>query len=346
MDQTISKYRIVCESYNTQDLVSKNPPKIHNPNKKFLYKLSCPPNSLHSGQIVFSRWRSMPLPKCYSTSLPPTDYVLEQGEYIYPSQNVDSRGPIVTWHVNFADRELFLVYGGPLFAQDEHQVTEHPALGSLKEFLQKLRLSDSRFSPLTREDNRPTPILIQGVERRIKIDIKPNKILGIPKGLWGNEFMQANEETLKKASTPILNPTISNILAIEAPSKGSGEYSFGTINDILVTAYTGYVAVKVQSQLHVDPTGSVRAKVVVHTGGWGTGAYGGNKIIMVLLQLIAARLAGVDVMIYHGFTSEGCDAYREAMKVMGEITKEEITVSSLIAKIQGLGFKWGLSNGT
>ncbi len=33
------------------------------------------------------------------------------------------------WHVNFADRHLFVAYGSPLMAQDEIQCMEHPVLG-------------------------------------------------------------------------------------------------------------------------------------------------------------------------------------------------------------------------
>lgn len=39
------------------------------------------------------------------------------------------------WWVNFADPILFVAYAGRLFAQDEIQVAEHPALGHLKEKL-------------------------------------------------------------------------------------------------------------------------------------------------------------------------------------------------------------------
>ena len=45
------------------------------------------------------------------------------------------RADAVEWHVNFADPHLFVAYGSRLFAQDEMQVAEHPALGSLKEAL-------------------------------------------------------------------------------------------------------------------------------------------------------------------------------------------------------------------
>jgi hypothetical protein len=72
--------------------------------------------------------------------------------------------------------------------------------------------------------------------------------------------------------------------------------------------------------------------VIIHTGNWGTGlrhspvplslslvnthslcragAYGGNKVLMALLQVLAARLAGVDKLVYHTFERQFSDAYR------------------------------------
>ncbi len=47
----------------------------------------------------------------------------------------------VEWHVNFADPRLFTAYGLGLFAQDEMQVAEHPALGALREALHARRRS-------------------------------------------------------------------------------------------------------------------------------------------------------------------------------------------------------------
>lgn len=38
-------------------------------------------------------------------------------------------------YVNFADPNMFVAYAGPLFAQDEIQVMEHPTLASVREYL-------------------------------------------------------------------------------------------------------------------------------------------------------------------------------------------------------------------
>ena len=40
-------------------------------------------------------------------------------------------------------------------------------------------------------------------------------------------------------------------------------------------------------------------KIIIHTGNWGCGAFGGNVELHTMLQIIAAVSAGVDEMIYH-----------------------------------------------
>jgi hypothetical protein len=91
-----------------------------------------------------------------------------------------------------------VAYGSALFAQDEIQCAEHPALCHLRQALKKrttrlyalagLFLSVSKgdndaLLPLTREDEEPTPILVRGVERRCSITVK--------KSIYGTAFQSA-----------------------------------------------------------------------------------------------------------------------------------------------------------
>jgi Poly (ADP-ribose) glycohydrolase (PARG) len=39
--------------------------------------------------------------------------------------------------------------------------------------------------------------------------------------------------------------------------------------------------------------------VAVHTGYWGCGAFGGNRVLMALLQVLAAGSAGLDQLVFH-----------------------------------------------
>jgi hypothetical protein len=123
-----------------------------------------------------------------------------------------------------------------------------------------------RFRPLTTEGNEPTPILIRGVERRIfvKTDRNPGAgeqrlysmllpwpchsdllsktqhntlpdgarcsfSTGRPYGLYGGAFAAASEAAIRNASVVLKPPTISNILALEAPPGGHGAYRYGTL---------------------------------------------------------------------------------------------------------------------
>lgn len=45
----------------------------------------------------------------------------------------------------------------------------------------------------------------------------------------------------------------------------------------------------------------IACRVVVHTGNWGTGAFGGNKVLMACLQMYAARVVGLDELVFHTF---------------------------------------------
>jgi hypothetical protein len=88
--------------------------------------------------------------------------------------------------------------------------------------------------------------------------------------------------------------------------------------------------------------------VTINTGNWGTGAYGGNKTIMALLQLVAARAAHIDRLVYHTFSSEFSEAYGEALDLLENrlITSgKRIKMPLLLKLIQDIGFKWGVSDG-
>ncbi|KYC42450.1 hypothetical protein WA1_21025 [Scytonema hofmannii PCC 7110] len=119
----------------------------------------------------------------------------------------------VEWYLNFAHLDLFCAYSSPLFAQDEMQVAEHPALGSVRE-----ALLDEGIEPVTVEAGEPTPILIRGVERRCAIATNANVEQARPYRLYGNNFARATAEAIELATKPLNPPTVTNIIAMEAPS--------------------------------------------------------------------------------------------------------------------------------
>ena len=323
--------------FPTQKLVAEFPPRIASPNKQIVYRIACPPGSAHSGRIMFSRWAKANLPATLEVDSSYTKF--EAREDFFGYEPPLEGNPAVEWYLNFAHSDLFCAYGGPLFAQDEMQVAEHPALGSLREALLR-----SDIKPLTVENGEPTPALVMGVERRCRVATEPNAALGRPNGLYGNNFSRASAEAVERATQVITPPTISNLLAMEAPADANGRYTRQEIEYILSTAFTGFTATRLES-------GRDRARppaVVVHTGFWGCGAYGGNRILMALLQLLAARLARLDRLVFHTGDAAGSQAFRQASRALQqdlESGPQRRPVSDLVVQIESMGFRWGVGDG-
>lgn len=324
-------------TFNAQELVNRFPPRLHCQNKKAVHRIACPPDSMHSGQITFSRWARMPLPAVMNGAAVPPGVELRHGYFGYePPLAGHNR---VEWYVNFAHEHLFCAYGGPLFAQDEMQVSEHPALGSLREALLK-----SDVSPLTVQDGEPTPVLVMGVERRCRVATEPNPEQGRPHGLYGNAFSQATAEAVAKATQAIVPPTLTNLIAMEAPPGGSGNYTRRQIEFVLATAFTGFSAARIESARETAET----PEVAVHTGYWGCGAYGGNRVLMALLQLLAARLARVDRLVFHAGREVGALDFEDAERFIDDLTSggpPPRNLSDLIAQIESMDWPWGGSDG-
>lgn len=328
---------LICRhTFKASYLVDAYPPNLYNANKEIVYKVACPTGCTHGGQLVFSRWSAMPLPQVLSPSKYQTNLNKQEGYFGYePSQDTTQ----VEWYLNFAHHNLFCAYGSALFAQDEMQVAEHPALGSLRE-----ALLSKDIKPLTVENGQPTPILIRGVERRCAIATDINPQQGRPHGLYGNNFARATQEAIKQATQPLNPPTITNIIAMEAPSGGYDCYTMEEIEYILTTAFTGFLAARIESQLEIAQP----VRVSIHTGFWGCGAYGGNRILMALLQLLAARLSQVDCLIFHTGGFAGNQALADAQQILDQCLVSddlEVRVPDLIEEIYRMEFEWGVSDG-
>ncbi len=238
----------------------------------------------------------------------------------------------VEWHVNFADPSLFVAYGGSLFAQDEMQVAEHPSLGALREALRS-----RKWPAKTAENGRPTPVLVRSVERRCRVATDRNAAEGRARGLYGHAFSAAPMDAVRRATTPIEPPTITNLIAIAAPAGGYGRYTPRQIELILTTAFTGFRAAVMES---------AGALVAVHTGFWGCGAFGGNRVLMTTLQLLAAEMAGVERLVFHTCDPAGRAALDTAMqRVRSELPALSIETSALVQQLFAMGFSWGVSDG-
>ncbi len=324
--------RICQQEFNAQELVAKYPARLNNRNKEIVFDISSPEGTVHSGTISFSRWRQMQLPDTVTRGGECPSFKLREDFFTYDSS---PQGQI-DWHLNFAHYDLFCAYGGPLFAQDEMQVAEHPALASLRH-----ALLDVGLNPLTVENRIPTPALIMGVERRCHVATDANHAEGRPAGLYGNSFSFAAEDVIRKA-TDIINPaTISNIIAMEAPAYGAGRYTREEVEFVFSTALTGFSGAVHESREKVSPS----VQIVGHTGYWGCGAYGGNRELMPFLQMLAACRSELNSMVFHsGGDSAG---YDKALEMIEELLPVgmEVSLDKLLSQIESMGFEWGVSDG-
>ena len=323
------------EVFQAERLMADHPPIWRHPNKQVVFEISCPPGSIHRGEIHYSRWAAMELLARLDARAAARRVEGHGGFYNYAPAPGAGRG--AEWHVNFADPNLFAAYGSPLFAQDEMQVAEHPALGALSEALEA-----GGRRVVTAERGRPTPVLVTGVERRCRIATDPDAGEGRPHGLYGNAFARADAETVRRATTAIDPPTTTNLIAMAAPAGGDGRYSARTIERILATAFTGFRAAVLESARHHGD----RRPVFVHTGFWGCGAFGGHRVLMAMLQALAAEMAGVERLLFHTAGPGGADALSAAIvRINNLASAHAVETRSLIDQITAIGFAWGVSDG-
>src|SRR5262245_57209982 len=322
--------------FDLTQLAHDHPPVLHHPHKRLVHEIACPPGFTPSGRIEYSRWATMPLPDHVHSGAVAHRMTDQPGYFDYrPASDVAGA---VDWHVNFADPSLFLAYGSGLFAQDEMQTAEHPALGSLREALLARGLP-----AVTVERNGPTPVLVRGVPRLCHVATDPNVAEGRPGGLYGNAFARADPDAVRRATTRIDPPTITNLIAMAAPAGGHGPYRADEIEKVLATAYTAF---------HAAVEESFRARVgpgpgVVHTGFWGCGAFGGHRVLMTLLQAISGQVAGVDRIVFHTGDPSGAACLLETRRLLRHDLREDspLPVHDLIGRIAEVGFEWGVSDG-
>lgn len=311
-------------TYDAAVLLRDHQPRFRHPHKATLFEIAYPGGTAPPGRPVeVTRWAEH---VSAAVSFPPIAVEVRPDFYDYqPTAGVD-------WHVNFADPRVFAFYGSGLFAQDEMQVAEHPVLAGVRE-----ALVAEGLAARTTDDTGATPVLIRGVERRIAVDTGPAP--GRPSGLYGNRFAAAPIAAVRQATRRVDPPTLSNIIAIAAPSGGVGEYTRSEIGSVFANAYTAFAAAVAES---------AGAAVAVHTGFWGCGAFGGNRRLMTALQALAARAAGVDRFVFHAGGAAGVDDARHGLDVADAIAEQcgsPGPPDSVALNAAAMGFRWGVSDG-
>ncbi len=320
-------------------LLREHPPVLGHRNKQLVYELAMA-GPAPAGTIEVTRWAASPLPEQVAAGS--TEQVAMAGYYDYAGASgaggeMTSEG---VWHVNFADPELFVAYGSALLAQDELQCAEHPALGAIREALVAEGLAAA-----TEQDGAATPVLIAGVERRCTLETGPDLAASRPYGLYGNRFAAAEPSAVARAVRVHRPPPLSNLIAIAAPV-GRGEYTRPQIEAIAVTAYTGFAAARAASQQRWPGV-----PVEIRTGFWGCGAFGGNRELMTLVQLLAAGLAGISRVRFYTFDDAGRADFEAGAHALDRVLAQAVaandtTLAAVLERIADLDYAWGVGNGT
>ena len=315
--------------WDAATLVHDHPPVRLTARKEAVLARACPPDRPSGGVLEVTRWGA----GYVADRLPSTGtrFDVVPGWFHYGPPDDPA---VPEWHLNFASSVAFSTYALALFAQDEMQVLEHPALMSVHEAL----VAEHHLPRTVEDGGRPTPVLVRGVERRCAIDTAPDTAAGRPRGLYGNEFERAPVQVILEATRVLDPPPRSRILAIEAPAYGEGRYRADEIAFVLQTAWAGFAAARA-----ADDGGPV----VIHSGYWGCGAYGGNRVLMVLLQCLAADAAGVGRLVLHAGSED-----REALEGVAAAESiragagESAGTDDAIRRMVDMGFRWGVGNGT
>ena len=315
-------------AFDAAELVRDFPPRWLGRNKRAVWDLSSQ-GAPFAGTIGYARWPARDWPAEVPAGTAP---VVKAGVFDYPA---DAGPDTVAWHLNFADPLLFGFYAGDLMAQDELQVAEHPALGSLREAL------DVRSGEAHTTDGRgPTPITVTGVQRRCAIRTQADPAAGRPASLYGNAFSRAPLKQVLAATTRLEPPTLSNILALSAPDGGVGPYTLRDIRAVLRTAFSGFAAAGQEgARLLGRP-----ARTLIHTGFWGCGAFGGNRILMTILQILAADLAGAE-LVFHAVDVQGALVAGGGYETYRQLREREGGVDRLIRILEARQYEWGESDG-
>lgn len=319
-----SAYLLASETLDVAELLSQHPPKIEHPKKRLLFDIALARGL--SGLITVRRYKEIPLPITYRPYCPETEIVVCKGHFRYSKSDVAD-----DWFMNFAHHDLFSGYGHFMFAQDEIQVAEHPALASVREMM--LCRSD-HFKPLTVENGSPTPILFRGVQRMLRIETR---------SIYGARFARSEDAVIRECAGVIAPPTHSNILAIEAPiSTGNKIYVRSEIEAALRTAYSGFRAAILTSVVDSSPI----KPIVIHTGNWGCGAYGGNRQLMLSVQIMAARLAGISKAVFYCGTDSKDDvtAFESALSRRFKF-RPGAKIDGVVDRLVAAAFRWGGPDG-
>jgi hypothetical protein len=208
-------------------------------------------------------------------------------------------------HVDFANASLGGAWMDEMsFAQEEVAFIENAGLAVVACFAQRKNL-------LTREGvNAPAPILIEGAERVAHF-----------RSYGGSAASLSQSELVGDGNYEITNPCLStNWLAIAAPNasgkvtgdswSGASEKKIrGAFEDIFSTAHAGFTMAKT-----VGEGKTLR----INTGQFGCGVFSNSLAISTAAQMLAAKLVGVEEIVFHDYSKENEDLFNAVEKIVSE----------------------------
>lgn len=255
-----------------------------------------------------------------------------EGGFNYPSATDD----VVYYTANFAhDYVGNVAYQDAMFAQDEYQTSEHPAMYRLTQITnsedRELR-QDFFVSGASVGANAAAPYrvgIVRGAKRYAEVDSR---------GIYGRSFEQASYHQLQQAVKPIAEPSESPIIEMMAPPfiREGNAMTKNEVMAFLGRAYTAGVAAKAESP---------GKEVVICTGKWGCGAFGCMPKASFVAQLCGFFLAGGKVQV-HPYDQAGQAALEEAKALMAQVPQGVTNADQLCDWLVEQGFVWGQGNGT
>jgi len=194
----------------------------------------------------------------------------------------------------------------------------------------------------------PTPVSVAGAMRFLHFDVNSRIQKKTGRSLYGDAFRRASEKDLKDATTFFPDPQARNIIAIAAPRGPAGQlYTEIKIRQAIHTAFAGFRQSLLESR-YMNPNRAV--EVEVHTGNWGTGAFGGHKVLTAFFQIAAARAAGVWLVAH---VMEDMEAWGTARDIFAQIWPPNIDsmdttklITAIYEMALGMEYKWGAGDGT
>jgi len=208
------------------------------------------------------------------------------------------------------------------------------------------KIVESVYSPHCHK----TPIIITNALRHG--NFYQNKLHKI----YGNKFATKKFEEMEKYYEKLDVPMNTNIIAMASRRGMMKKYNEEDVNILFNTAYSAFSGALEeakhsfsQNKIKDNENNESRLlEVVIHSGNWGCGAFGGNVEMHSLLQIIAAHEAKIDYFRYHSVGEVDSLQVQQACKTIDDIfgNRPQLTWKEFMTKLLKCEYRWRMPNGT